>query len=187
MAYESYERATDGVLRSVEVWTRHLTDGGTYSATGTPALADVERYLDQTYYQLQGVLARIGYSTAISGTPALGILENLQAVGAVVAIELAHPVTGLRGEGNDRYKEFQKKWDKGTAELASDMLEQLGETRTTRLSAYIEVGGVSRSRKQNVPDDADAIQPRFRRGQFANPRVSRATPHADSDSFRSDG
>lgn len=187
MAYQSYERSSGDALRSLEVWTRHLTDGGTYSATGTPALADVERYLDQTYYQLQGVLARVGYSTAITGTPALGILESLQACGAVVKIELAHPVTGLRGEGNDRYKEFQKKWEQGTAELASDMLQQLGETRSTRLSSYIEVGGVSRARKQSVPDDPDAIQPRFRRGQFANPRVSRVTPHADTDSFRADG
>ncbi len=186
MAYESYERSSGDALRSVEVWTRHLTDGGTYSAAGTPALADVERYLDHTYYQLQGVLARVGYATAISGTPALGILENLQACGAVVKIELAHPVTGLRGEGNDRYKEFQKKWEQGTAELDSEMLQELGETRSTARSAYVVVGGVSRDRKRVVPDDSDAVPPRFRRGQFSNPRVSRTTPHANTDSFGND-
>jgi hypothetical protein len=172
VTYQAYERSANNVIQSVEVYCRHMTDGGTFSATGTPSLTAIERYLDQSYYEIQAALAREGYSVTISGTAALGILEAMQAYGAVAKIELAHPVTGLRGEPNDRYKQFIKLWQSGTAIIATDALVRLGETRSTELGAYVAVGGVSKSRKQGVYDDSDAVQARFKRGMFTNPRAA---------------
>ena len=54
-----------------------------------------------------------------------------------------------------------------------DYYEALGVDRSTPLSHFLEVGGVSRSRKQVARDDTDAIQPRFARGWGRNPQISR--------------
>lgn len=184
MAYSGYEVADDGVIKTLEVYCRHLTEGGTFSATGTPDLAAIERYLDQTYYQIQAALAKEGYSTTITGTPALAILESLQAVGAAVKVELAHPITGFRGEPNERYIQFQRMWKEGVSLLATDALSVLGEARTTELGGFVEVGGISKSRKRTIADDTDAVPPRFRRGMFSNPLVG-GQPGADADRYSS--
>jgi len=179
MAYVGYEVTTGGVMKTLATYSRHLTDAGTFAVGSTPSLEQVERYLDQTYYEIQTVLAKEGYSTAIIGTPVLRILEGLQAAGAAVKVELAHPIT-FRGEPNDRYKQFQKMWNSGVSMLATDALAVLGESRTTELGAHIEVGGVSKSRKRTVADDTDTVPPRFKRGQFSNPGIRTSVGDVES-------
>lgn len=181
MTYLAYERsAGTSVLRSVETYCRHLTTGGTFSTSGIPPLVEVERYIDQTYYELQATLAREGYATAVTVTPALGVLEDLNAVGAALKVELAHPITGNRGEPNDRYKAFLRRWHDGTAVLATDALSALGHGRSTGLGAYVEVGGVSVSRKDVAYGDSDAVQSRFKRGMFTHPATGASEPSRES-------
>lgn len=174
MAYQAYERQPGtSVIKSVEAHCRHLTESGTFSATSTPPLARVEQWIDQAYYGLQMVLAKEGYgvSIAASATAALAFLENLNVYGAVLQVELAHPVTG-RGEGNERYQEYKRLYDEGVSILATDALAALGVARSTELSAFTEVGGISKSQKRRVYDDTDAVQSRFKRDFNRDPRIT---------------
>lgn len=173
-AYEAYERTSGTVILSVEAHCRHLTDSGSFSAAGTPTLERVEDWIDQAYYSLQMELSKEGYSISVpaSATAALGFLEKLNVYGAIIQVELAHPISSRSGEGNERYEEYAAQYRDGIAILASDALEELGATRSTALSALVSLGGVSKSRKQVPYEDTDAVQPRFRRGFGRNPAVS---------------
>lgn len=172
--YSAYERdAGTSVIKSIEAHCRHLTDSGTFSASGTPPLARIEQWIDQAYYGLQMELSKEGYSVTVaaSATAALAFLERMNVYGAVMQIELAHPVTGLRGEPNDRYEAYRELYRDGITILASDALSVLGVTRETELSGFLEVGGVSKSRKQVLYDDVDAVQSRFRHKFGRSPLV----------------
>ncbi|KKN51413.1 hypothetical protein LCGC14_0623100 [marine sediment metagenome] len=172
MAYSAYERvAGSSVIEAVEAHCRHLTASGTFGANSTPSLARVEQWIDQTYFDIQMRLAQEGYSTTVpsTSTAALGFLERLNVFGAVVQVELAHPITGLRGEPNDRYKQYAAMYKEGISVLATDALSVMGVERETQLSAYLEVGGISRSGKDRTYTDTDAVQSRFRRGFGRNP------------------
>ncbi len=177
MTYSAYERdAGTSVILSVEAHCRHLTDGGTFATGGTPPLARVEQWIDQAYYTIQAHLAKAGYSVTVAAaqTAALGFLENLNVYGAVMQVELAHPITGRGGEENDRYKQYAKLYKEGLTILASDALEQLGVTREEALSEFVELGGRSVARKEVAYQDTDAVQPRFRRGFGRDPAIPTA-------------
>lgn len=172
--YSAYERtAGTSVIDGVEAHCRHLTTGGSFSTSSIPELTDVEQAIDLAYFNLQAHLAKAGYATAVAAadTAVLGFLERLNIYGAVVQIELQHPITGRDGEGNDRYIEYKALWDEGITLLASDALEQLGHTREEAISAFVELGGRSISRKQVSYDDTDAVQARFKRGFGRDPQI----------------
>ncbi len=174
MAYSAYERsAGTSVLNGVESHCRHLTLGGSFSPSSIPQLTDVEQAIDLAHYELQAHLAKAGYATAVaaSDTAVLGFLERLNIYGAVMQIELQHPITGRDGEGNDRYIEYKKRWDEGISILASDALEELGHTRSEAVSSFVELGGRSIARKQVPYEDTDAVQPRFKRGFGRDPQI----------------
>lgn len=176
MAYEAYEAiAGTSVIRSVEMHCRHLTNGGTFGTASTPTLTLVEQWIDESYYTIQAHLAMEGFSTAVSTalTAVTGFLQRLNVFGAVVQVELSHPITGMRGEENDRYKEYRRLWDKGITTIASDALDNLGLDRDVAVSAYISVGGTSIDEKDTLYDDVDAVQSRFRTGFGRDPRVGR--------------
>ena len=176
--YSAYEReAGTSVIKSVEAHCRHLTAGGVFGAESTPALVRVEQWIDQTYYELQANLAKEGYSLTIpsTATAALGFLERLNVYGAVMQVELAHPITGSQGEPNDRYKQYAAMYKDGITMLATQALEELGLSRTTALSAFVELGGKSVRRKRVAYDDTDAIQSRFKRGFARDPLVANPT------------
>jgi hypothetical protein len=118
-------------------------------------------------------LTKEGYNVTVpaSATAAIGFLERLNVYGAVLQIELAHPITG-RGEPNERYMAYKDLYDEGVSMLASDALAVMGATRTTELSANVEVGGIDRNIKLNVYDDTDAVQSRFKRGFGRSPLVT---------------
>ena len=172
--YSGYEvQIGTGVIKSLEAHCRHLTEGGTFSATSTPPLARIEQWIDETYYSLQMELAKEGYSVTIpaSATAALSFLERLNVYGAVMQVELAHPITGRRGEPNDRYIAYRDLYENGISMLASDALAAMGATRSTELSGSVEVGGISKSQKRGVYEDTDAVQSRFKRDFGRHPNV----------------
>lgn len=175
MTYNAYERdAGTSVIQAVEAHCRHLTSGGTFGMASTPSLAQVEQMIDRTYYDLYARLAEGGYDPAVAttATAALGFLEGLNTFGAVMRVELAHPITGRGGEPNDRYREYADQYREGIAILASDALEEMGVERTTALSARVGLGGTSLSEKRDLYEDSDAVQARFRRGFGRDPAAA---------------
>lgn len=174
MTYEAYERESGTALVLVEGHCRHLTDGGTFSAGGTPGVGLIENWLEEAYYDIQAHLAENGYSVTVaaSASAVLGYLERLNVYGAVMQVELAHPITGRDGEENDRYRTYRTLYNKGISLLASDALAQLGQPKDEEISAFIDVGGRSIARKDVAYQDTDAVQPRFPRHFGRDPVTS---------------
>jgi len=175
MTYSAYER-TAGVsaIESIQDHSRHLTASGVFDATSTPTLTRVEQWIDETYYEIQAHLSKAGYSTTITETAVLGFLEKLNVYGAVMQIELSHPVTSRSGEENSRYASYARQYKEGLAILDTDALEEMGATRSEALSKFVEVGGRSISRKRVSQDDSDAVKPRFPRGFGRDPAIPAA-------------
>lgn len=170
MTYVGYEVTTSDVIASVSMHSRHLTNAGVFDTNTVPTLAQVEKWITQTYYDLNAHLAARGYTIPVTDTEAVGFLEQLNVFGAVRQVELSHPITGRRGRENDRYKAYRDMYREGLKVIAdSDALSALGAALTTNLSAFVDVGGRSRDRKQNLYKDTDALQSRFQRGFGRNP------------------
>lgn len=181
MSYSAFElTAGTSCLQTVEAYCRHLTSDGRFDTTSHPTLGQVERFLTQTYYQLQAILAEQGYNPTQTDTQVVGYLENLNAVGAVGKVELTQPVTGT-GEPNERFKEFRAAWRDGTAFIGSDAFEALGGARTERVSAGVVLTGTSRSRKRTVAADSDLVQPRFPRGFGVRQDLGEGRAEVDSN------
>lgn len=173
MAYSAYEiSAGTSVIESVEAHCRHLTVSGAFSEVSIPSLDRVEQWIDEAYYEIQAHLSKAGYSTTITATAVLGFLEKLNVYGAVMQVELSHPVTSRSGEENSRYAAYARQYKDGLAILDTDALEEMGATRSEALSKFVEVGGRSISRKSVAQDDSDAVQPRFPRRFGRNPAIS---------------
>ena len=180
MSYTAYERNTNTVIELVAEHCKHLTTNGIFNTSSIPKLASVEAWIDQAHFDIQTHLAKAGYDTVVADadTAVLGYLENLNVYGAVVQVELSRPVSGRDGEGNERWQEYKKLYEEGLTMLASDALEAMGHTRSDAVSAFVSLGGTSRSRKDVAYDDTDLVQPRFPRHFGRNP----LNPVANSDS-----
>lgn len=179
MAYRAYEEsAGSSVIKSVEGHCRHLTDGGTFSTGSIPTLELVEQWIDEGYADIQMHLSDQGYSTSIpsTSTAALNFLGRLNAYAAIMQVELSHPTTG-RGEPNDRYEEYRRRYDRGVTMIGTEALSRMGVSRETELSAFVEVGGTSRPDKRALAEDSDLVRPRFERGFGRDPVVSE-TPYS---------
>ena len=166
MSYSAYElTAGTSCLNLVEAYCRHLTEGGKFSDTSSPSLSQVESVLTQVYYRLQAHLAQSGYGTAQTLSPVVSYLEHLNAIGAVVQIELMHPISSGEREANLRYREFKAQWEADTAFLATSGFADLGAARAGQASGdALVLTGVSLADKQGIESDSDYLLPRFRRG-----------------------
>lgn len=175
MSYVAYERAEGkGVIESVQDHCRHLTASGVFDGSSIPTLTRVEQWIDETYYEIQMHLSKAGYSTTITATAVLGFLEKLNTYGAVMQIELSHPVTSRSGEENSRYASYARQYKEGLKILDTDALEEMGATRSESLSKFVDVGGRSVSRKRVSQEDSDAVKPRFPRGFGRDPAIPAA-------------
>ncbi len=173
MAYTGYEIDSDNVIGLVQAHCRHLTDDGEFSASTIPPLETVELWITETYHDLNATLAAAGYTIPVTDAEAVGFLERLNVFGAVLQVELSHPISGRRGRENDRYRTYASQYNTGKKLiLDTDALSALGADVTTALSAYVDVGGRSRDRKEQLYAEVDAIQSRFKRDFHRDPRTT---------------
>ena len=178
MAYTGYEVTASDLLSSVQFHCRHLTTGGNFDGQSIPTKVQVEKWITETYYDLNAHLAAAGYAIPVTDTEAKGFLERLNVYGTVLQVELSHPITGRRGEENDRYKTYRDQYMEGLKIIeTTDALSALGATKATSLSAFVEVGGRSHDRKQDLYTNTDAVQSRFIRDFGRDPRVTSGGLH----------
>ena len=172
MGYTGYEVTDDDVILSVSSHCRHLTNVGVFDDNTVPKLTQVEKWITETYYDLNAHLSAAGYTIPVTDTEAKGFLERLNVFGTVVQVELSHPITGRRGGENDRYRTYLSQYKEGLKIIGgSDALSALGAVKDIELSKFVEVGGRSRDRKNDLYKDTDAIQSRFKRGFGRDRRV----------------
>lgn len=172
--YQAFEVKAGDVLNRVEALCRHLTNGGKFTESTPIKAADVDMFIDDSYYWLLGELSKNGYSTTVSDTEAKAVLQQIQALDAAAQIEFSQPVTDT-GEPNDRYKSMAARRDRLVVDyLKTEALERLGATRSINKSDYLEMTGRSVSRKRTVYTDTDVLPSRFPRGFGQRPGTARS-------------
>ena len=89
--------------------------GFTFTATSRPSTSDVERFLEDTAVELDGILRGQGYLLPVptTATGALALLESYNAHGALAMVEMSAPNPG--GKRDDA----QKLWNQCRRMLAN--------------------------------------------------------------------
>lgn len=120
-----------GSVDGVAALTRHATNGGTFDATTTPTLDDVEGFINQRSALLNGWLAASGYGTPATGVDAILALAHFVHNGAAADVEKAQRAGGY-GDGTDDTREsmFLKEWEKAEKFITSGALGSPSTTPT---------------------------------------------------------
>lgn len=178
----AYETATNEAMKGVESLCRHICGPGGFNATSKPTLAEVQRFETQAYYKIAGALVAAGYAVSQSAAAVLGFLQNLQVLETVVSVELAYPITGP-GEPNERFRAFMDQLEQLYELLKAGIIDTMGGDTIAGNTAFVDVTGVSISRKDSIRQDSDFVGPRFRRGQFRYPGADPGTTRLSGETL----
>ena len=170
MAYSAYER-TAGVsaINEVQSYERHLTSGGTFSASTIPTLSQVEEFLTDIYYDMGLKLMAHGYTQSQTDTDVLGALQRYNTFGACAQVELTQPSVGYKGGENTRYDRVFKEYQKLDDLVKSSGFQRLGATKSFELSAGLSAGGISIDDKETIETDTDFEQFMFTKDKMRHP------------------
>lgn len=153
-----------GSVAGVAVYVARLTtDGGSFTASTRPTLAQVEGFLDQQSAVLNGWIAQAGYNVPITQSDAALILARYANIGAAGLVELTQAAAGYASDGEDsRENRFLSEFARAEAWIKSGALAALGVGQNTvgpGLSG-LSVGGRSATGAQ--------LKPIFTRTSFGN-------------------
>lgn len=176
MAYQSWEDTPGAALARVTAYTRHLAGPAGFGTARYPTLDDAERFLQDAFAETAVVLAGAGYATAQTGVAVRAYLVDTQAVGAAIRLELTSPSNTLTDENNARYMALQDRHRALLGRIEAGDLDALGADRDDLASPGIAATGLSRARKGQVYQDADAVPARFPRGFGRHPGAGRFMP-----------
>ncbi len=185
MAYTAYEIAADAAMTSLTATERQYTNAGSFDETTVPTLTQVEAWLTEVYGRIAAELELNGYSMTQTDVEVLAVLQGYNVKGAAYEIELSRPRAGVGPTPTSgptpraRVAEFRSWFNHLTKLLTTPALQRLGATTGTLRSAGATVGGTSISEKEDVADDTDILQKRFRRGQFDDPALATVNPAVD--------
>lgn len=181
-AGSAFETTNNEILRRVAAVCRHLTQGGVFTETSPVTSAQVDLFIDDSYYFVLGELVKNGYNPTQTDAEVKQVLAQIQSMDAACSVEYAM-ATNDSGEPNERYKALAARRDRLITDyLRSDALQQLGATRDRHKSQYLEATGRSVTRKDAVYDDTDVVPSRFKTG-FGQRRDS---PRTKSGRYGSD-
>ena len=155
MSYTGYERSGTSCLQEVEAFCRHLTEGGTFSTSSIPTLAQVERFLTDAHDQIAVWLQDYGYDSAQTDTDVLGALQIYNAYGAAALVEITQPSVSWEPREGNRYSLFQKKFEEVKGLIQSRGFGLLGGVKSVELSRDLSAGGISVSDKEVIETDTD--------------------------------
>ena len=178
----TFEIAAGSAIAQVEAYCRHLTNSGTFDTATSPTRTQVTAYLNLAGFEIAGVLVRSGYEVTQIDAEVVGFLQNANAYQAVMSVELSVPTNDVTGEGNARFQEFKRRYQNLIDMISdTDVLDQLGATRTRSASQYLIATGLSRADKETVAEDTDHIPARFQRGLHRAPGIIGPTSSVPGD------
>jgi len=134
----------------------------------SPTLSQVTGWLSSGCSVINTRIGAMGYSAVPSDSVAYDMAKQINALFAAWMAERTR--TNARVAANERTRADMLKKD---FESLLDMLVELDlgvlgvDSLSTHSGPY--AGGISIGDKQTVEGDSDRVQPRFSRGQFANP------------------
>lgn len=135
-----------------------------------PTLAQVESWLSSGCAILEGTIESMGYSVPVGSTLSLyGELKFLNALYAAAWAELSAITGTVEPRARTRGQVLMDYFKMGLQDLKERDLEEVGLTQEQVNNAYIYVGGLEVSDKQDNESDTDIVQPRIARGMFKFP------------------
>lgn len=167
-----WDNSGSAAYLTAQAYTRHIAGPDGFGTATTPSQNEVFGFLDDSYFEIAVALQKYGYSLAQSGSAVRGVLQSLQGIEGAIKIELTAPTNTLTGEGNDRFIALKNARDALMALIMSDGLAQMGADMSKSRSAHIQLTGKSRSEKQAIYADSDAVPARFPRGWGQDPMLA---------------
>lgn len=146
-----------GSVAGVVAYVRHLANAsGTFDATTTPTLTEVEAFINQRSARLNACLAEAGYAVPIpaGATMARAILDYYVCNGAAADCELTQRSAGDSDTENDRERMFLKIWEGACAFVGSAAFASLpgvGQPNPSPGVSGLYVGGRTSSGQRLRP------------------------------------
>jgi len=167
MSYSNWDAVANDALNRMTAYTRHVAGTAGFGSATFPTLAEAQLFLDDAYYEIGGLLQGGGYAVAQTNATVRGFLCSLQAITAVVKIELTQPAIG--GRDNERYKALVAQKEQLEEQIKSRSLTEMGAVKSADYADHVHIGGISKGRKTTVESDTDLVKHRFRRGWGQHP------------------
>jgi hypothetical protein len=183
MAYTAYELDAGAALSGVASLCRHAARfNGAFDTATIPSLTQVEAWLTESYYWIQGQLSKYSFDIDQSAAPdaVLSILQQLNVYDTCCKVELSLPGDSVTGEPNQRFQTFENRRDELWRNLNDGTIGALGATTVAAPTVRQPlITGISRSRKKVLETNTDATQHRIRRDGFLNPGIAPVTSEED--------
>lgn len=172
MSYQAYERTAGDCQKEVEALCRHLTNAGVFDTTTNPTLANVEKFITDTYDEIGVFLVLAGYAKIQTDADIIGTLQHFNALGACAKVELTQPSVGFEDTENTRYNKFFNEFKEVKELIKSVAFERLGATRSWEESDNLTCGGISISDKEDIEEDTNHPNYTFTRTKHKQPSTA---------------
>ena len=170
----------------VKAMTRHLLDGQTaFNSTTIPTGTEFEKFIDRASGVLNVALSKAGFSPsalAANSTAKLAC-DDWVTFRAAEYVELTQRGTGYSSEEGSRIAGLSSLYQAADAFTSIFGLgwKRLGVSVTDAASQGLTYTALLPHSQRSDPDNAALEQPKFRRGQFGNPNVSRDSTGNEDD------
>jgi hypothetical protein len=160
------------VENQVKMLVRHLTPNG-ISINSKPSQADLDMAIAVVEAEIFQWLASFNYSVTIAdySDTAKNFLSWYNALGAAYHVELEHTGLVFRPEPATRAEAYYRLYMWLYEQLAEGKLDLvgIGVPVTPGGSAQASITGVSKTDKNLLYENSDAVQPHFKRDQMKHP------------------
>jgi len=158
-----------GTVVEVTAFTAHLLDGATaFNSTTRPTVTQIEKFIDRASSYVNIALNTNGFTTPVTNTTAVLMLDDWVVNQAVVYTELTQRGAGFNEEEGSRTASFRSL---GTSAMKfvddnSLGLKRLGVTAGYKLSDGLAFTALDDQDERSDPIDSSLEQPVFTRGLF---------------------
>jgi hypothetical protein len=134
-----------------------------------PASSEIRSFMSGGCSLINAKLAAMGFSPVAEGAALFDFLADIEANYAAWRCELSRSSPRTAKGERSRADDFRKAYEANLRQLDKMDLTMLGFTPLQATGSGWYMGGVSEADKAAVESNADRVDPRFAREQFANP------------------
>lgn len=160
-----------GTVAEVLAFTAHLLDGeSAFNSTTTPTDSQIEKFIDRTSSYVNIALNTHGFTTPITNTTAVLMMDDWVVNKAAMYTELTQRGAGFNDEEGSRTSSF-KNLSNSALKFVEDNslgLKRLGVTVGHKLSDGLAFTALDDQDERADPDDSALEQPKFTRGLFGS-------------------
>ena len=158
-----------GTVVEVMAFTAHLLDGAaSFNSTTRPTETQIEKFIDRASSYVNVALNTHGFTTPITNSTAVLMLDDWVVNQATVYTELTQRGAGFNEEEGSRTASFRRLGSSAMEFVENNSLglKRLGVTTGYSMSDGLAFTALDDQDERDDPDDSDLEQPVFTRGLF---------------------